>query len=79
MLKPDEEEFQKLKNLAHDHGAIIALKKFFLCEIMDKTLSDQTYMLAGSFIALDYVRTAFDKLERMREKEEESTVKKNIV
>ena len=79
MLKPDDAEMQKLKNIAYDEGAIIALKKFFLCNILERGLPDRLDIIAASRIALDYVRDAIEKLERMKENEEEHADRKNIV
>lgn len=80
MLKLDEGEMQKLKNLAYDEEAIVALKKLFLNECLThRTAKVEPEMLAASRLALDYVILVFDSLERMKENRKEPDVRKNIV
>lgn len=79
MLKLDEGEMQKLKNLAYDEGAIEALRKFFMNECMTFSDHKSMDMLAACRLALDYINAVFDKLERMKETGEERSAKRNIV
>lgn len=78
MLKITDLEHQKLVSLANDEVAIEALKKFFTNQNITLESSD-TAFLAAYTLSFVQIQERIEAITKFAEKQDEVTIKKNIV